>query len=134
MFLFSEIRPNEINPFTVFSKSFKPKFSSPCFSNPFKPIFRSPVFSNRSNPAFVHRVFKSFKSRFPSPGVAPRPQNYTEKRCATGHATQSNVTGFTNPRPKPLAGVLGMNHRHTTPRSCHKLRHRYHIYFRDRNL
>ena len=34
--------------------------------------------------------------------VAPRPQNYTVKRCATGHATQSRVTGFTNPRPKHI--------------------------------
>ena len=34
--------------------------------------------------------------------VAPRPQNYTMKLCATGHATQSKVTGFTNPRPNPI--------------------------------
>ena len=34
--------------------------------------------------------------------VAPRPQNYTVKRCVTGHATQSRVTGFTNPRPKHI--------------------------------
>ena len=44
-------------------------------------------------------------------GVKPRPRNYTMTLCAIGHATQSKVTGVTNPRPKPLAGVLGMDHR-----------------------
>ena len=30
--------------------------------------------------------------------------------CVTGHAIQSEVTGVTTPRPKPLAGVLGIDH------------------------